>query len=131
MSNNRQFIVRPLAEVDLESAARWYDEERPGLADRFRSDVDHANDRHTLSIRKPNVNGPGAPPVVATLTGRVTKTVPVMAPVITIWTVLTAVSAGPQIHRHGVFDFAHAIHSSATASRSRANRDISLFVSIA
>jgi plasmid stabilization system protein ParE len=36
----RQFIVRPLAEADLENAARWYDEERPGLADRFLSDVD-------------------------------------------------------------------------------------------
>jgi hypothetical protein len=34
-------------------------------------------------------------------------------------------------HRHGVFDFAHAIHSSATASRSWANRDISAFVIIA
>jgi hypothetical protein len=37
----------------------------------------------------------------------------------------------PTDHRHGVFDFAHAIHSSPTASRSRANRDISLFVIIA
>jgi plasmid stabilization system protein ParE len=36
----RRFIVRPLAEADLENAARWYDEERPGLADRFLSDVD-------------------------------------------------------------------------------------------
>jgi hypothetical protein len=36
----RGFIVRPLAEADLENAARWYDEERPGLADRFLSDVD-------------------------------------------------------------------------------------------
>jgi len=31
----RRFIVRPLAEADLENAAGWYDEERPGLADRF------------------------------------------------------------------------------------------------
>jgi len=27
----RPFIVRPLAEEDLESAARWYDYERHGL----------------------------------------------------------------------------------------------------
>src|SRR5688572_30295106 len=31
-------------------------------------------------------------------------------------------------HRHGVFDFAHTIHSSATAGRSLSNRDISSFV---
>jgi plasmid stabilization system protein ParE len=36
----RRFIVRPLAESDLEDAARWYDDERAGLADRFLSDVD-------------------------------------------------------------------------------------------
>jgi hypothetical protein len=29
----RRFIVRPLAEADLENAARWYDEEQPGLAE--------------------------------------------------------------------------------------------------
>jgi hypothetical protein len=34
-------------------------------------------------------------------------------------------------HRHGVFDFAHAIHSSATASCSVAKRDISSFEIIA
>lgn len=36
----RRFIVRPLSEADLEDAARWYDDERAGLADRFLSDVD-------------------------------------------------------------------------------------------
>jgi len=36
----RRFIVRPLAEADLEDAARWYEDERAGLADRFLSDVD-------------------------------------------------------------------------------------------
>jgi plasmid stabilization system protein ParE len=36
----RRFIVRPLAEADLEDAARWYEAERDGLADRFLSDVD-------------------------------------------------------------------------------------------
>ena len=37
---SRRFIVRPIAEADLDNAARWYDEERPGLATRFLSDVD-------------------------------------------------------------------------------------------
>ena len=36
----RRFIVRPLAEADLEDAARWYEDERAGLAERFLSDVD-------------------------------------------------------------------------------------------
>jgi len=41
----RRFIVRPLAEADLENAARWYEEERPGLAGRFLDDVDRALER--------------------------------------------------------------------------------------
>jgi plasmid stabilization system protein ParE len=36
----RRFIVRPLAEADLEQAANWYDEEQAGLGSRFLSDVD-------------------------------------------------------------------------------------------
>jgi plasmid stabilization system protein ParE len=36
----RRFIVRPLAEADLDDAARWYDEEHRGLSRRFLSDVD-------------------------------------------------------------------------------------------
>lgn len=36
----RGFIVRPLAEADLEQAANWYDEEQAGLGSRFLSDVD-------------------------------------------------------------------------------------------
>lgn len=36
----RRFIVRPLAEADLENAARWYNEERAVLAERFLGDVD-------------------------------------------------------------------------------------------
>ena len=36
----RGFIVRPLAEADLEHAARWYDEEQTGLGSRFLSAVD-------------------------------------------------------------------------------------------
>ena len=39
---SRRFIVRPLAEADLETAARWYDEEQPGLAERFLKDVDRS-----------------------------------------------------------------------------------------
>lgn len=35
----RPLIVRPLAEADMEDAARWYDDERPDLAQRFLSDV--------------------------------------------------------------------------------------------
>ena len=31
----RRFIVRTLAEADIESAARWYDGERAGLGARF------------------------------------------------------------------------------------------------
>ena len=38
----RRFIVRPLAEVDLEDAARWYEDERAGLSVRFLSDVRRA-----------------------------------------------------------------------------------------
>ena len=37
---SRGFIVRPLAEADLEDAARWYEDEQAGLAERFFSDVD-------------------------------------------------------------------------------------------
>jgi plasmid stabilization system protein ParE len=36
----RRFLVRPLAEDDLEDAARWYAGERSGLAERFLRDVD-------------------------------------------------------------------------------------------
>ena len=35
-----RFIVRPLAETDLEDSARWYEDERAGLAERFLTDVD-------------------------------------------------------------------------------------------
>jgi hypothetical protein len=39
-SNEPRVHVRPLAEADLEDAARWYDDEWAGLAERFFSDVD-------------------------------------------------------------------------------------------
>ena len=41
----RGFIVRPLAEADLEQAANWYDEEQVGLGSRFLSDVDQVFER--------------------------------------------------------------------------------------
>ena len=40
-----RFIVRPLAEADLEQAANWYDEEQAGLGSRFLSDVDQVFER--------------------------------------------------------------------------------------
>jgi plasmid stabilization system protein ParE len=41
----RRFIVRPLAEADLEDATRWYDAERSGLSGRLLSDVDRTFSR--------------------------------------------------------------------------------------
>lgn len=41
----RRFIVRPFAEADLEDAARWYEDERSGLSERFLSDVDRTFSR--------------------------------------------------------------------------------------
>ena len=42
---SRRFIVRPLAEADLEHAAGRYDEEQVGLGSRFLSDVDQVFER--------------------------------------------------------------------------------------
>jgi plasmid stabilization system protein ParE len=36
----RRFIVRPLAEADIDSAVQWYESEGQGLAARFHSDLD-------------------------------------------------------------------------------------------
>ena len=41
----RRFIVRPLAEADLEDAARWYEDERADLGERFLADVTRTFDR--------------------------------------------------------------------------------------
>ena len=50
------FIVRPLAEADLEDAARWYEDERAGLAERFLSDVDRTFARiHERPFQFPTV----------------------------------------------------------------------------
>ena len=40
-----RLIVRPLVEADLEDAARWYEDERAGLAERFLADVGRTFDR--------------------------------------------------------------------------------------
>jgi plasmid stabilization system protein ParE len=41
----RQWIVRPLAEADLDAAASWYDEQQSGLGSRFLDAVDQLFDR--------------------------------------------------------------------------------------
>ena len=54
----RRFIVRPLAEADLENAARWYGEERARLAERFLSDVDQTFARvRERPLQFPTVGG--------------------------------------------------------------------------
>jgi plasmid stabilization system protein ParE len=54
----RPFIVRPLAEADLESAARRYDDERPGLAERLLKDLDQTFARiRDLPFQFPTVSG--------------------------------------------------------------------------
>lgn len=56
----RRFIVRPLAEADLEDAARWYEDERPGLAERFLEDVDQTLARiRERPFQFPSVLGQG------------------------------------------------------------------------
>jgi plasmid stabilization system protein ParE len=54
----RRFIVRPLAEADLEDAARSYEDERAGLSERFLSDVDRTIARiRERSFEFPAVSG--------------------------------------------------------------------------
>jgi plasmid stabilization system protein ParE len=54
----RRFIVLPLAEADLEDAARWYEDERAGLAERFFSDVDRTFARiRERPLQFPTVSG--------------------------------------------------------------------------
>jgi plasmid stabilization system protein ParE len=36
----RKIIFAPLARLEFEDAAAWYEKQRPGLSDEFRSDVD-------------------------------------------------------------------------------------------
>ena len=55
---SRAFIVRPLAEADLEDAARWYQDERAGRAEWFFSDVDRTFERIRERPRQfPTVSG--------------------------------------------------------------------------
>jgi plasmid stabilization system protein ParE len=52
-----RFIVRPLAEADLEQAANWYDEEQAGLGSRFLTDVDQVFGRiRTMPLQFPVVS---------------------------------------------------------------------------
>ncbi len=54
----RRFIVRPLAEADLENVAWWYEDERPGLAERFLTDVDQTFARiRERPLQFPSVSG--------------------------------------------------------------------------
>jgi plasmid stabilization system protein ParE len=54
----RRFIVRPLAEADLENAAQWYGEERARLAERFLRDVDQTFARvRERPLQFPTVSG--------------------------------------------------------------------------
>jgi toxin ParE1/3/4 len=41
----RRWIVRPLAESDLDHAAHWYDDQRPGLGLQFLDTVDQVFER--------------------------------------------------------------------------------------
>ena len=41
----RQWIVRPLAESDIDDAARWYEERQPGLGLRFLDALDQLCER--------------------------------------------------------------------------------------
>ena len=54
----RRFIVRPLAEADLEDAARWYEDERSGLVDRFLGDVNQTFSRiRERPLQFPTIGG--------------------------------------------------------------------------
>jgi plasmid stabilization system protein ParE len=57
----RRFTVRPLAEADLENAARWYEDERAGLAERFFSDVDRTFAYPRAATSLPHRVGRGSP----------------------------------------------------------------------
>jgi len=54
----RQLTVRPLAESDLDHAAGWYDDQRPGLGLRFLYAVDQLFERIRISpLQFPFVSG--------------------------------------------------------------------------
>lgn len=54
----RRWIVRPLAESDLESAATWYERQRTGLGSRFLDTVDQLFERVRTAPRQfPLVSG--------------------------------------------------------------------------
>jgi plasmid stabilization system protein ParE len=62
---SRGFIVRPLAEADLEDAAGWYEDERAGLAERFFSDVDRTFARASASDHSSSHRGGRSSPSTA------------------------------------------------------------------
>jgi plasmid stabilization system protein ParE len=54
----RRFIVRLLAEADLEQAASWYEQERSGLGVRFLADVDQVFGRiRAMPLQFPIIAG--------------------------------------------------------------------------
>ncbi len=54
----RRWIVRPLAESDIDYAARWYDDRQPGLGLRFLDTVDRVFERIRLvPMQFPTVSG--------------------------------------------------------------------------
>jgi plasmid stabilization system protein ParE len=55
---SRRWIVRPLAESDLESATTWYEHQRADLGLRFLDAVDHLFERvRTKPLQFPLVSG--------------------------------------------------------------------------
>jgi plasmid stabilization system protein ParE len=52
----RRWIVRPLAESDIDQAAHWYEDQRPGLGLRFLDVVDLVMDRiRTAPLQFPSI----------------------------------------------------------------------------
>lgn len=53
----RQWIVRPLAESDLDHAARWYNDQRPGLGLRFLDSMNQVFERIRIApLQFPSVS---------------------------------------------------------------------------
>lgn len=52
----RRWIVRPLAESDIDHAAKWYDDHQPGLGLRFLDAVDQLFERiRTAPMQFPSI----------------------------------------------------------------------------
>ncbi|NOS78471.1 MAG: type II toxin-antitoxin system RelE/ParE family toxin [Nitrospira sp.] len=37
----RQFLIQPQSELDIQAAAVWYEDQRPGLGGKFLDELDH------------------------------------------------------------------------------------------